>query len=99
MLIFDGQLPVVTCDGCGVCCNEMGTPPFVRHEIYDLPPHLRDEVLQREIKEPDREGSMQPCYWLENGRCKHYEHRPATCRDFEVGCEACLSYRKYHGID
>ena len=95
------NLPVLNCDDCGVCCSEMGTPPFVRHEIYDLPPQLRDEILKWEIKEPDRENSEKSCYWWnsETGHCKQYDYRPTTCRDFEVGCDSCLSYRKYHNIE
>lgn len=44
-----------------------------------------------------------PCLWFdtETRRCKHYEHRPSTCRDPEVmapGNDACLSTRKVFRI-
>jgi Fe-S-cluster containining protein len=37
-----------------------------------------------------------PCLWLDSaGRCKHYEHRPETCRDaIEPGDEYCLEFRR-----
>jgi Fe-S-cluster containining protein len=94
------SLPILNCDDCGACCSEIGTPPFVRHEIHNLPPQLKDEVLQWEAKEPGREDSKKPCYWWDakTGLCEHYEHRPVVCADFQVGCESCLSYRKYHRI-
>lgn len=42
----------------------------------------------------------QPCLWLDETtkRCKNYEHRPATCREFQPGEEACLEYRKRGGL-
>lgn len=36
-----------------------------------------------------------PCFWLDIDakRCRHYEHRPATCRQFTVGCDQCVDFR------
>jgi uncharacterized protein len=41
-----------------------------------------------------------PCLWLdvETRRCRHYEHRPAICRDFPVGEGSCLAWRKEFGL-
>ena len=41
-----------------------------------------------------------PCFWLDqsSGRCKHHEQRPEICREFEVGGESCLMFRKEHGV-
>jgi len=38
---------------------------------------------------------IDPCWWLDpaTNRCRHYEHRPQTCRDFKMGGEACLKTR------
>lgn len=95
------ELPILSCEGCGACCLNIGTPPFLRSEIYELPEDLRDEVLGFEKSEPDRETSEKPCYWFnrETKQCMQYEYRPMVCRDFEVGTIPCRSYRRYHRID
>lgn len=101
-MIDDYCLPVIAnCNNCGACCQEIGTPPFLRSEIYELPEDLRDEVLAFEKSEPNREKSGKPCFWFDGDskRCSHYEDRPMVCRDFEVGTDSCLSYRRYHRID
>ncbi len=90
---MSNELPIV-CDGCGACCLEIGTPPFLGFEIYNLPEPLRNEVLTNNTI--DREESKLPCYWfdIKTRKCKHYEYRPQLCRDFEVGCISCLKYRE-----
>lgn len=36
-----------------------------------------------------------PCRMLDrNGRCIDYEHRPKICRDYAVGCPACVLTRR-----
>jgi len=41
-----------------------------------------------------------PCIWLDQatGKCKHYEHRPDVCRDFEVGGAGCIRRRVEAGL-
>lgn len=36
-----------------------------------------------------------PCLWYdaETRQCKHYEHRPEVCREFEMGGDDCLEMR------
>ena len=36
-----------------------------------------------------------PCTWLdlETRMCKHHQHRPNVCRDFETGNPECLQWR------
>jgi Fe-S-cluster containining protein len=48
----------------------------------------------------DRVREELPCLWLDpqTRRCRHYEHRPVVCRDFEVGGEECLAHREARGI-
>jgi Fe-S-cluster containining protein len=85
-------LPLISCDNCGACCEQMGLPPFTTVEYSTLPPSIAatmDTIVP--------EGS--PCIWLENGRCKHYDHRPAVCREFEVGGIHCLVWRERHGME
>lgn len=46
-------------------------------------------------------GLEVPCLWfdLETKRCKHYEHRPETCRDaIHPGDDACRATRKHFGV-
>lgn len=95
-------LPVIadakTCpDGCGLCCAEMGTPPMLMDEYAALPPALQ---WDRDAHH-DRYGDALPCLWFdtEAKRCKHYEHRPLTCREAVVpGDEDCTLFRKVAGL-
>ena len=49
----------------------------------------------------DHDGSSGPCLWYDPAtrRCRHYEYRPADCREFEPGEKECLRTRKAVGID
>jgi Fe-S-cluster containining protein len=40
------------------------------------------------------------CLWFDpvSRKCRHYEHRPPVCREFEVGGEDCLAWRQHRGI-
>ena len=91
------KLHVVSCSGCGACCKEIGAPPFMGHEIYDLPDDLRDEVLANR----DQEDINKACYWFDAATktCKNYEHRPLLCQDFEPESRGCLAFRTFHGVD
>jgi Fe-S-cluster containining protein len=33
-----------------------------------------------------------------DGTCKHYEHRPVICREFEVGKADCRRFRRESGV-
>ena len=105
------DLPVISCDGCGVCCMHCGVccmhigwPPYLCGEAESLPASVRADLeLTREIS--DRVAvsighDYFPCGWLDRstGRCKHYEHRPEVCREFEVGGEDCHELRESGGI-
>ena len=87
----------MNCDGCGACCTEMGTPPFLKHEIYNLPEDLQDEVLKFYNKPEGfkREEDRVPCYWYDpiTKKCKHYDDRPWVCKNFDVGSKSCLLWR------
>jgi Fe-S-cluster containining protein len=98
------------CRGCGACCRHVGHPMFtVCFELGEvgaepawvsLPEELKQyhrgyiAGLRVNAKSPDDDYGS-PCYWLEpDGTCRHYEHRPEVCRDFEVGEESCLWHRE-----
>lgn len=99
-------LPTVTgCDGCGVCCLHMGYPTYIgmsgetpaeRHWL-SMPADLKAELLaQVAIYPAPPSGQLDgPCVWLdlETRRCRHHEHRPQVCRDFELGSQGCLDWR------
>ena len=71
-----------------------------------MPEGLRRELAEyyaaaRRLPIEDREELYySPCIWLdlETRRCRHYEHRPSICREFEVGGRWCRGHRKDHGI-
>lgn len=102
--------PVTSCDDCGACCTEIGTPPgYIAvlltperwpedsgdHErVAQLPLRARLLLYAYLASYEDREGL--PCLWYdtETKKCQFYEHRPSICREFEVGSETCLKIRE-----
>ena len=64
-----------------------------------LPSHLKDELREHRRRlryggKPDHDD--QACIWLDQStmKCKHYEHRPSICRDFQVGSDECFGWRE-----
>jgi Fe-S-cluster containining protein len=104
-------LPTVTdCGQCGVCCTEQAGLPISwylgAYPLGDkgtLPGALLAEMeatlaeWQAGFFPPDHS----PCVWYDAAtrRCRHYEHRPQICRDFEVGGEGCLRWRARGAAD
>lgn len=94
----------ITCDDCGKCCSGQAYLPlsgnmldndFRREEgwpLVVLPADLQDELERGLDANPRFEGT---CVWfdLASKRCLHYDLRPSTCRNFEVGGEGCLRIR------
>lgn len=92
------------CDGCGWCCERMGTPPLETMSDLDaMPSHLRDQLLdyreglRNNPNAPSRELQNLPCiWWDERDRiCKNYDDRPSICRDFEIGGADCVAFREW----
>lgn len=99
-------LPVLDCEGCGVCCEEQGLPPrYTSPELLGfLPEELRAELAWH-LEEERRVGRTRnerelPCLWYDAAtrRCRHYELRPDACREFPVGGEGCLFWRGRRGV-
>lgn len=85
-----------------------GLPDVVRAELLAFDKDVRDGVrpepgrLARKIRagiiptspffDP---ADIEPCLWLDMAthRCRHHEHRPEACREFEVGGRDCLTTR------
>lgn len=93
---FEAELD---CRACGACCREAyglvelsRRDPFVR-----LHPELVERVGDRIVLE--RKNGRCPALEGEGPyTCKHYEHRPRTCRDFERGSDNCLEARRRVGL-
>lgn len=99
------DIPVISCDGCGVCCMHVGCPPFMPWEEEKLPPNLKEEFQQilvtRQVQIKATGDDWVPCAWFDwsTRKCKHYEHRPEVCREFEVGSSECINFRKTGDVD
>ncbi len=100
------SLPIVaSCEGCGACCQHMGYPSYIRatecHAAeaswLNMPADLKMELLRfmASYDEPTTGALDGVCFWYDaaNECCKHHEHRPNVCRDFEVGGTDCLAWR------
>ncbi|MBM3956593.1 MAG: hypothetical protein FJ313_00900 [Gemmatimonadetes bacterium] len=79
---------------------EINSPPFggsLDPEVLALPPDVRQDY-ERGMDGREFAGWPDgvPCFWLEDGRCRHYAHRPAVCRNFRPGSLGCLDWRKRH---
>jgi Fe-S-cluster containining protein len=65
-----------------------------------MPVRLKHEVMAyyKTLDPYNDDDFGLPCFWLmPEGTCRHYEHRPEVCREFEVGGEDCLRIRE-HGV-
>jgi uncharacterized protein len=87
-------LPILNCDGCGVCCHDLGSPPFVGAEVFNLPPRLRRWLLAKLATIADPRGRPCVAFNALTRRCRIYRWRPAICRDMPVGGKMCREYRR-----
>ena len=105
------SLPVINCEGCGVCCMTFGHPRYfwtqdqgsmIDQYWIDLPQPLVDEIeAYLETLAGDCDADFgKPCIWFDKDRlnCTHHQHRPQVCRDFEIGGESCVRLRRQFGI-
>jgi Fe-S-cluster containining protein len=84
-------------------------PPEYGDWVIDRPPPDLPRDLLLELVEYARSrtkvrpfGSLPDpaCFWLTpEGQCRGYQWRPPICRDFEVGEEGCLAWRKDYGVE
>lgn len=94
--------PPLSCDGCGVCCEEQGLPPeyAVPALLLHIPEALRNEIAlhQEEERQAGRTRHERglPCIWYdaETKKCRHYEYRPDICREVPIGGSSCLFWRE-----
>ena len=109
MLLKLETIDPASCEGCGLCCEGIGSPvvlyasrPGYPETHPFRPPGLPAELVA-EID--DHFGGLtrgqEPqdfCLWYDVAlrRCRHYEWRPQVCRDYELGCYACRELRRPH---
>jgi Fe-S-cluster containining protein len=93
------ELPIVeNCNGCGLCCLHMSVPPFGPNETDRLPKSVYDDfaaVCNTHDSAVIVHGvNKSPCGWLDlvTRKCRHYDHRPEVCRDFDLGGHSCVAY-------
>ena len=98
--------PSQMCDNCGACCSRMCSPPFMPEhlggtELGKLPPNVRkdfEDGMKARAEHDWIDGV--PCFWLTDElKCKHYQHRPEICREYEVGSESCRRQRDQFNLD
>ncbi|TWT80677.1 Flagellin N-methylase [Planctomycetes bacterium CA13] len=98
---------VVDCSGCGVCCMHMGYPVYTQATETrpaepwweTMPEAIKQELLETMATYQTPDGELDgPCIWLdmETRRCRHHEHRPNVCRDFQVGSKTCRDWRNHY---
>lgn len=95
--------PALDCSRCGACCRE-------GFDVIEVSPRERFARVHRSLlvaREDGRfdlprpEGRCPPLRGdgaNEPFRCATYAERPRTCRDFEVGGDACLRARRRVGL-
>lgn len=99
-------IPPETCDGCGVCCEGIGSPvvlyasrpgELIPHPFRPagLPASLQAEIDSHFAGLRRGEEPQEQCLWFDSAtrRCRHYEWRPPICREFELGGSACQAVR------
>lgn len=67
---------------------------------HNLPSDLKKE-WQAYVATYDRPGELDgKCFWLdlETNLCKHHQHRPQVCRDFEAGSKECHHWRRHFNV-
>jgi hypothetical protein len=85
---YPAQGAPAKCCRCGACCRRQPCPPFGLGypELADHPDLLAEITAYIDSPEFDDDA---PCLWLTPTGCKHYDLRPAICRDFEAQGECC----------
>jgi Fe-S-cluster containining protein len=100
------QLMPDSCDGCGLCCQGIGSPVLLyqsRPAWEEEHPYRPDDLPEALVQEIDAhfaglfrgQEPLALCLWYdeETRRCRHYEWRPQVCRDYELAGPACLDLR------
>jgi Fe-S-cluster containining protein len=86
------------CIACGACCREAFHTVILKRS--DVLRKLRPDLVTMidGVPEMPRPEGRCPALPAEGHLCTVYEHRPATCRDFAIGGDACLVARRRVGL-
>lgn len=100
-----------SCEGCGQCCQGIGSPVLLyasRKDFGESHPYRPADLPVELIAEIDEHFSgllrgQEPqgqCLWYDPARrsCRHYEWRPQVCKDYELAGRACLQLRRLYSI-
>ncbi|TWU35865.1 Flagellin N-methylase [Novipirellula artificiosorum] len=71
--------------------------PAEEHWV-SMPAELKSQLIEYMASYTVPEDQIDgPCIWLdlETRRCRHHEHRPRVCRDFQVDGKGCREWRKH----
>jgi Fe-S-cluster containining protein len=86
----------------------MATPPYTADEESELKeraPHVYADLLaaerSRDLQWRVHQVDAIPCGFFDmvTSKCRHHEHKPGTCLDFDIGGEGCLAYRSSAGFE
>ena len=100
-------LPLIdSCDECGVCCMKHRVPPFTLMDdgIEIVPPGVpgRARILRllERLEQTDLDNAG-TCIWFDavTKTCRHYDDRPAVCRQFQMGADGCRELRREFRIE
>ena len=66
-----------------------------RDAFERMPAALRAEHAEM-VRSLEDDPTGRPCAWLDpdTKRCRHYEYRPVTCREWQPGCDGCNAARR-----
>lgn len=108
------SLPVLgpaSCEGCGQCCQGIGSPVAVYasrpglgephpYRPHDLPLALIAEIDEHFSGLLRGQEPQTQCLWYDTQQqaCRHYAWRPQLCKDYELGGRACLLLRRERGV-
>lgn len=98
-----------TCEGCGLCCEGIGSPVLhyaSRPRRQGPHPYRPDGLPEELIREIDEhflglsrgQEPRDQCLWFDPiaRRCKHYEWRPGICHEYELAGPGCIALRREH---
>jgi Fe-S-cluster containining protein len=91
------------CTACAACCREAYGAVVVTRG--DPIVHLHPDLLVRRGRSHDVRRDGDRCAALDGGRapdepyrCRVYDDRPTSCRDFTAGSAHCLTARRRVGL-
>ena len=73
-------------------------PESIKQDLFQFMQSYQRQPSQETTDTANLSGLDGPCCWYdpETRRCKHHEHRPSVCRDFQIGGTVCRSWREFY---